>query len=126
MSGTTVRNLQVFQKLCGFDNSDFAQRILFITMMWDLPDPPEEGDNRLKELCDKWWAPMMKKGARHIALRRPKDARPINTIVHSIAEEIINSTSQTTLKIQSQIRGLVESGDIVILSVSTLKSILAC
>lgn len=98
MSGTAVQNLEVFQKLCGFDNSAFLQRVFFVTTMWDEVEP-SEGERRLKELCTSWWSGMMKKGANEHALRgngsRNDSDGPTPEAVKAVVDAVVDRASST-------------------------------
>lgn len=60
MKGTTVRNLEVFQKLCG----DRASRsVLLGTTKWDQLESHSEGDKRVRQLCDEFWKEMIRHGS---------------------------------------------------------------
>lgn len=55
MAGTPLKNLRMFQELCG---RDAFSRIILTTTMWDEVDIPL-GEQREKELKEKYWKGMM-------------------------------------------------------------------
>ena len=60
MKGTAVRNLEVFKKLCG----DRALRSVVLgTTKWTELDSRSVGEQRLKELRDKYWLEMIECGS---------------------------------------------------------------
>ncbi|KAI6042362.1 hypothetical protein EDC04DRAFT_998756 [Pisolithus marmoratus] len=59
MAGTPLKNLRVFQKLCG---KDAMSKVILVTTMWDEVDV-EVGDERLKELKDSYWQKMIARGS---------------------------------------------------------------
>ena len=59
MAGTPLKNLRVFQQLCGDDN---LSRIVLTTTMWDEVDE-EVGKERLKELEGSFWKGMIGRGS---------------------------------------------------------------
>ncbi|KAG9312298.1 P-loop containing nucleoside triphosphate hydrolase protein [Chiua virens] len=59
VAGTSLKNLRVFQKLCG---DDALKKVYFTTTMWD--EVTEEiGMKRLEELKSVYWKPMIDHGA---------------------------------------------------------------
>jgi len=59
MAGTPLSNLKVFNKLCG---QDALRNIILTTTMWDQVEI-DEGSEREKELCNKYWKTMIKEGS---------------------------------------------------------------
>lgn len=60
MKGTSVRNLEVFQKLCG----DRALRsVLLGTTKWNQLESHSEGENRVRQLRDEFWREMIEHGS---------------------------------------------------------------
>ncbi|EDR05778.1 uncharacterized protein LACBIDRAFT_302493 [Laccaria bicolor S238N-H82] len=60
MKGTTLRNLEVFKKLCG----DRALRSVVLgTTKWAELASSSVGEQRVKELCDKYWLEMIECGS---------------------------------------------------------------
>jgi len=59
MAGTPLKNLRVFRQLCG---DDAMSRIVLTTTMWDEVDE-EVGNQRLEELKESYWKPMIKQGS---------------------------------------------------------------
>lgn len=60
MAGTPLRNLEVFEKICG---PQACSRIVMVTTMWDDLGDEETGIRREEELKSSFWAPMMKRGS---------------------------------------------------------------
>jgi hypothetical protein len=58
MAGTPLKNLRVFEKLCGKD----FKKIVFTTTMWDDIDEPT-GTSREQELQEVYWRPLINKGS---------------------------------------------------------------
>lgn len=59
MAGTPLKNLRVFEKLCG---KNAMSKVILVTTMWDEVDT-EVGDERLKELKDNYWKMMISRGS---------------------------------------------------------------
>ena len=60
IKGTALRNLEVFKKLCG----DRALRSVVLgTTKWTELASRSVGEDRLKELCDKYWLEMIERGS---------------------------------------------------------------
>ena len=58
MAGTPLKNLHLFEKLCGKEFST----IVVTTTMWDEVEP-EIGEQRLEELQDNYWKTMIDRGS---------------------------------------------------------------
>ena len=58
MAGTTLKNLRLFEKLCG----ESFNNIVLTTTMWDVVEE-EEGDRREKELEANYWKAMIERGS---------------------------------------------------------------
>jgi len=58
MAGTTLKNLRLFEKLCG----ESFNNIVLTTTMWDEVEE-EEGTLREKELEDTYWKAMIERGS---------------------------------------------------------------
>ncbi|KAI5988365.1 P-loop containing nucleoside triphosphate hydrolase protein [Pisolithus albus] len=59
MAGTPLKNLRVFQKLCG---NKAMSRVILVTTMWDEVDE-SIGNERLKELEGNYWKAMIAQGS---------------------------------------------------------------
>ena len=59
MAGTPLKNLRIFQKLCG---KEALRHIIFTTTMWDDVQD-DEGERREKELRTKYWKTMIDQGS---------------------------------------------------------------
>ncbi|KXN85557.1 Signal recognition particle SEC65 subunit [Leucoagaricus sp. SymC.cos] len=63
MSGTVLKNFNMFQKLCG---EDFFRRVILTTTMWPDANDSEERERceiRLEDLLDNYWASMTARGS---------------------------------------------------------------
>jgi len=63
MAGTPLRNLEVFEKICG---PQAFTRVLMMTTMWDDLDSAEMGELREEELKTHYWYPMISQGSEAI------------------------------------------------------------
>ncbi|KAI6117109.1 hypothetical protein EV401DRAFT_1617572 [Pisolithus croceorrhizus] len=59
MAGTPLKNLRVFQKLCG---NEAMSRVTLVTTMWDEVEE-SVGMERLEELEGNYWKPMISQGS---------------------------------------------------------------
>lgn len=59
MAGTPLKNLRVFQKLCG---TKAMSQVVLVTTMWDEVDEAV-GNERLEELKDNYWKLMIAQGS---------------------------------------------------------------
>ncbi|KAI5999967.1 P-loop containing nucleoside triphosphate hydrolase protein [Pisolithus albus] len=59
MAGTPLKNLRVFEKLCG---KDAMSKVILVTTMWDEVDT-DTGNERLEELKDSYWKGMISRGS---------------------------------------------------------------
>jgi len=59
MGGTPLRNLRVFNELCG----DTARSVVLVTTMWDKLQGRMEGDTREESLKKNYWNGMVQRGA---------------------------------------------------------------
>jgi hypothetical protein len=66
MTGSSVKNLQLLQDLCGDD----LKNVLLVTTFWDLV-PKGQGEKRERELADNYWRPLLELGSR-MHRHRPK------------------------------------------------------
>ena len=60
MAGTPLKNLRVFQKLCG---KKAMSRVVLVTTMWDEIEE-RIGEERLGDLKRSYWKPMIRKGSK--------------------------------------------------------------
>ena len=82
MAGTPLKDLRVFQKLCG---RDAVEKVYLTTTMWDKIEP-NDGEKRLNELSMDYWKAMITQGA-HIARCRSDDDSPRRLVRHIAAQE---------------------------------------
>lgn len=62
MAGTPLRNLAVFQDLCGNDN---LKNVVLVTTMWDEVEDQSVGSKREQELLSSFWKGMIGFGSRN-------------------------------------------------------------
>lgn len=60
MAGTPLRNLELFEKICG---PQACNRIVMVTTMWDELDDDDTGNRRQGELESTFWKPMLDRGS---------------------------------------------------------------
>ncbi|KAG6851167.1 hypothetical protein H0H93_015177 [Arthromyces matolae] len=60
MRGTPLRNLTMFEALCG---KDALENVILVTTLWDDVDP-SVGDARECQILKEFWAPLMGEGCR--------------------------------------------------------------
>ena len=70
VAGTSLKNLQVFRKLCGKDALD---RVYLTTTMWDEVES-SVGERRLNELKTAYWKVMINQGARIACCKSSDDS----------------------------------------------------
>ena len=96
--------------------------VFLVTTMWDVLVEPCTGDRHLKELREGYWAEMMKKGARELALRRddPNASRnlgaegpsivSVKEVVQSVIKSSSNASSITLNSSRTAIQGELQQG----------------
>ncbi|KAI6017896.1 P-loop containing nucleoside triphosphate hydrolase protein [Pisolithus marmoratus] len=115
MAGTPLKNLRVFEKLCG---KNAMSKITLVTTMWDEVEP-DVGDERLKELRSSYWKTMISRGsttfkcdnARGSTAFESEDARgpPINLlrqIVRRKKEEELLGEAEGKVQLQEEISSM--------------------
>ena len=70
MAGAPLRNLRVFQQLCG---NDSLSRIVLTTTMWDEVDD-DVGKERLTELEESFWKGMIRRGSTTFRYKNTKES----------------------------------------------------
>ena len=70
MAGTPLKNLRVFQKMCG---RDALGKVYLTTTMWDEVDS-SVGEKRLDELKTDYWKVMITRGAQTARCRSDDDS----------------------------------------------------
>lgn len=95
MLGTTRKNLEVFQKLCGDDA--FRSVILGTTKWGDVFK--EDGDRRTQQLCDNYWREMLDHGSK--VFRFEDSSKSAWAMVNSIIE--LNRSRAEVLQIQREL-----------------------
>ena len=82
MAGTSLKNLQVFQRVCG---RDALGKVYLTTTMWDEVDL-NVGERRLDELKEDYWKSIINQGAQIVRCRSDDDS-PKRIIQQILAEE---------------------------------------
>lgn len=95
MSGTSLKNLDMFQKLCGDEG---LQNVIVVTTMWGEVTEAT-GSQREKELISEYWQDMIECGSQ---MRRFHDR-------HASAWEIIKSLKEVRQPLQIQVE-IVDKG----------------
>jgi hypothetical protein len=92
MTGGSMRNLQMFQKLCG---QECFQVLTIATTFWSsTPDAKQSAAE--KELCENYWADMLSQGATYVRHQgSPESARVVLDVV-------ISKRKQTKTRIQAE------------------------
>lgn len=91
MQGTSLKNLLMFEKLCG---EKTFENVVLLTTRWDLVDE-NVGIKREKELMDKYWKTMIHKKSK---VMRYKEDADINSVVeHLLGKEGVNLLIQKEL-----------------------------
>jgi hypothetical protein len=92
MTGTVLKNLSMFRKLCGADS---LKNVVIVTTKWDVV-PNEVGEDREKELMSKFLQPMLTLGA--------QQARHNNTLssAQAVLRKVLGNTG-VPLKLQSEL-----------------------
>ncbi|KAF7771555.1 hypothetical protein Agabi119p4_5866 [Agaricus bisporus var. burnettii] len=95
MGGATLKNLEMFQKLCGKDR---FERVILTTTMWpeDSSDV-EDARKREEELCNDYWKLMMDKGS----ITRPFDGTQASA--WSILDNLVKKRKQA-IQIQKELK----------------------
>ena len=98
VAGSSLKNLRVFQKLCGRDALD---KVHLTTTMWDEVELGV-GERRLEELKTEYWKTMISQGAQVARCRNDDDSskklvRKIVTFLSINRSAHMNSTSQQIL-----------------------------
>jgi hypothetical protein len=70
MSGTPLKNLRMFEKLCG---KNAFHNVILTTTMWDEVDK-ETGEDREKELKTKYWRTMLERGSTMNQFQRTRES----------------------------------------------------
>lgn len=92
MTGSSIKNLRMFRKLCGAEN---MSKVCLLTTMWDKVTP-EEGLAREKELHQGFWAAMISSGS---SIRRHD--RGLDSARDVVRSMLVNKP--TTIKLQDEI-----------------------
>ncbi|KAF8466338.1 hypothetical protein BDZ91DRAFT_168767 [Kalaharituber pfeilii] len=93
MEGAALRNLQVFQALCG-DNS--LQHVILVTTHW-VGVPKATAEAREKELVETYWKDMTERGSE---VRRFEGTK--SSAIKLISEFLDRKLGETTLQIQRE------------------------
>ena len=82
MTGSAVKNLDMFQRLCGEES---LKNVMLLTTKWDKA--PENARNHEAELIKDFWAVMIKLGSSH-PKRIGKGVDPSSSIVEPVSDVI--------------------------------------
>ena len=75
MAGTPLKNLRVFEKLCG---KDAMAQVVLVTTMWDDVENVDVGERRLEELGSTYWKGMIsRKSETFRYLNTPESAKEL-------------------------------------------------
>lgn len=75
MAGTPLKNLRVFEKLCG---KDAMAQVILVTTMWDDVENVDVGERRLEELGSTYWKGMIsRKSETFRYLNTPESAKEL-------------------------------------------------
>ncbi|KAF9045103.1 P-loop containing nucleoside triphosphate hydrolase protein [Panaeolus papilionaceus] len=99
MAGTPLKNLRMFQSLCGKDAYD---KITLVTTMWDDVDE-STGETREHELKEKYWKPMIDgRKDRQAQIERFKNTQEsaIRVLLKCLSD---TGTRQRTLQLQREL-----------------------
>ena len=91
MAGTSLKNLQVFRKLCGEDALD---KVYLTTTMWDEVES-SVGERRLNELETVYWKVMISQGAQTARCKSSDDSS--KRLVRQIVIFLITHSGQQSL-----------------------------
>ncbi|KAF8420760.1 P-loop containing nucleoside triphosphate hydrolase protein [Boletus edulis BED1] len=91
MAGTPLKNLRVFQKLCGNDALD---KVYLTTTMWDEV-VLYEGERRLEELKAEYWKALIQQGAQVVCCRNDNDSA--TDIIQRIVTQEQDATRKAVL-----------------------------
>lgn len=85
MSGSSLRNLQIFQKLCG---ESAYPHVALTTTMWDALQDPKKGATNQGELIshDEWWGDMVRRQS-HVAQHDGQLATAQGIIQHLVSSK---------------------------------------
>ncbi|KAI9824186.1 MAG: hypothetical protein M1819_000897 [Sarea resinae] len=93
MSGSSIKNLRMFRKLCGAEN---MSKVCLLTTMWDMVDP-QDGSAKERELQGPgFWGTLIASGA---SIRRHD--RKIDSARDVVRSMLVNEP--TTIKLQDEI-----------------------
>ncbi|KAG9312302.1 P-loop containing nucleoside triphosphate hydrolase protein [Chiua virens] len=92
MAGTPLKNLRVFQKLCGKDALD---KVYLTTTMWDEVDE-RVGERRLEELRSDYWKAMISQGAQVVC------CRGVDETPKSLIRDILKKEGRRRVRLQEE------------------------
>ena len=96
MAGTPLKNLRMFEKLCGED----LRRVVLITTMWDEVET-EVGERREEQLSSDYWKTMIERGS---SVRRfYQDQKSAFDVLAPIIEEV---NTRSALLLQKEVHDL--------------------
>lgn len=93
MSDSSIKNLQMFHKLCGAEN---MSKVCLLTTMWDKVGP-EEGSAKEKELQSPAFWGLIIAGGASIRRHDPRDVNSARDVVRSMLDN-----TPATIKLQDE------------------------
>jgi len=96
MAGTPLKNLRMFEKLCGED----FKRVVLTTTMWDEVET-DVGDRREEQLRTEYWKAMIERGSS--VQRFYQDQKSAFGVLAPIIEEV---NSRNALLLQKEVHDL--------------------
>jgi GTP-binding protein EngB required for normal cell division len=92
MTGGSMRNLQMFQKLCG---PECFQVLTIATTFWSNPPEAKQAAAE-KELCENYWSDMLNQGATYVRHQGGIDSARL------VLDVVIGKRKQTKTRIQAE------------------------
>ena len=94
MAGTPLKNLRMFEELCG---KNALQSVILITTMWDEVDE-KVGETREKELKSKYWRSMLERGSTTGRFMRTRESA-----FNLIYPLIVTANEQSSVLLQKEL-----------------------
>ncbi|KAI6099981.1 P-loop containing nucleoside triphosphate hydrolase protein [Pisolithus croceorrhizus] len=101
VAGTPLKNLRVFEKLCG---KNAMSKVTLVTTMWDEVDT-EVGQERLKELKESYWKGMVSRGSTTFECEDTQGSpmKLLRQIVQRQKEQELAGESEGKVRLQEEI-----------------------